>query len=126
MVFRCANGRQVTVEKVNSTIFVYDSEKSLTSLDAQQLVETDEQNLIHGEKVFHDLRIMTHAATDRINVKDPKLTVTKFLLYFEILELTGINWFCSHCYCCPFVVDLVLAIFDACDGGWVLQSCCYC
>lgn len=70
----CANGRQVTVEKVNSTIFVYDSEKSLTSLDAQQLVETDEQNLMHGEKVFHDLRITTRAATDRINVKDPKLT----------------------------------------------------
>lgn len=71
----------MTVEKVNSTIFVYDSEKSLISLDAQQLVETDEQNLIHGEKVFHDLHIMTRAATDGINVKDPKLTVTKFLLY---------------------------------------------
>lgn len=113
MVFRCANGRQVTVEKVNSTIFVYDSEKSLTSLDAQQLVETDEQNLMHGEKVFHDLRITTRAATDRINVKDPKLTVTKFLLYFEILELTRVvlkhcRWFCCYCDCYQFVIDLVL------------------
>lgn len=72
---RCEDGHQLAIEKVKSLVMVLEAEKPIITLDAQKSVETEEQKLIRGEKIFHDLHIAAHTKAEEAELSHADLKV---------------------------------------------------